>query len=224
MDSPSIYHWSISHYLDDFFAVFSPETDIDSESQIFDNVLNQMGFSKAADKDAQRTTVIHLGFEIDSLAMEVRLSKNKLTRALNAITTLTAAKSVTHAQVDELLGFLSHCCQVMPIGRAFLRISFSLHRKTQKRHKQSRTRIPNKVKKDLHWWNILLDQWSSLSIAVRKREVFEVWTDASGKKGIGGWFKPHLFATRVPARHHNKLIDWKEMYAVLHAFVFWHEI
>src|SRR5205814_7575780 len=116
-------------------------------------------------------------------AMEVRLSQNKRNRAIKAITTLTNKNSITHGQVDELLGFLSHCCQVIPLGRPFLRTAFSLHRVTGKRHKSSRTRIPSKVKRDLRWWNILLKSWSSYSITSRERRTYEVWTDASGKKG-----------------------------------------
>jgi len=74
-----------------------------------------MRFKKAADKNDEETTVIHLKFEIDFLKMKVRLSQNKSARALNAIIILTVTKSVTHAQINELLGFLSHCCQVMLI-------------------------------------------------------------------------------------------------------------
>ena len=87
----------------------------------------------------------------------------------------------------------------------------------------SHTWIPSKVKRDLYWWNTLLKNWSSHSIASRKRCTYEVWTDASGKKGIGGWNKSELFSTRVPARHRKKHINFKEMFAVLHAFILWHK-
>jgi hypothetical protein len=46
-----------------------------------------------------------------------------------------------------------------------------------------------------------------------------VWTDASGAKEIGGFYDERLFATRVPSRHRKKHINWKEMYAILHAFI-----
>src|SRR5438552_4847225 len=150
-------------------------------------------------------------------------SQNKRDRALNAIMTLTSNKSVTFKQIDELLGFLSHCCQVIPLGRPFLRTAFSLHRVTQRRHKATRTRIPNKVKRDLNWWTTLLENWSSFSIAPHERRTYEIWTDASGNKGIGGWNKSELFSTRIPARHRKKHINFKEMFAVLHAFILWHE-
>ena len=47
-------------------------------------------------------------------------------------------------------------------------------------------------------------------------------TDASGTKGIGGIFNGRIFSERVPSRHREKHIDWKEMFAILHAFILWH--
>jgi hypothetical protein len=58
--------------------------------------------------------------------MEIRLSENKRDREIKAINTLMHAKSITFHQIDELLGFPSRCCQIMPLGRAFLRSAFSL--------------------------------------------------------------------------------------------------
>src|SRR5436190_22630848 len=87
-----LHSWSVSHYLDDFFAAFSPEVDLNEKSTQFDQIIAQMGLKKAADKDEEGTTVTHLGFVIDSDAMEVRLSQNKRDRALNAIMTLTSNK------------------------------------------------------------------------------------------------------------------------------------
>ena len=51
----------------------------------------------------------------------------------------------------------------------------------------------------------------------------DVATDASGLQGIGGIYNRQLFAQRVPARHRLKHINYKEMFAILHAFILWHE-
>jgi hypothetical protein len=55
------------------------------------------------------------------------------------------------------------------------------------------------------------------------RTVHDVATDASGIKGIGGIYNKRVFSERVPARHRKKHINWKEIYAILHAFVLWHK-
>jgi hypothetical protein len=40
---------------------------------------------------------------------------------------------------------------------------------------------------------------------------------------MGGVYKRKVFAERIPTRHCLKHLDWKEMYAVLHSFLLWHE-
>jgi len=87
-----------------------------------------MGLAKAMEKDATGCIVIHLGFEFDSINMEVRLPINKKLRALRAVEYIANASSISLASLEEVLGFLSHCCQVIPLGRLFLRRLFSLLR------------------------------------------------------------------------------------------------
>ena len=53
---------------------------------------------------------------------------------------------------------------------------------------------------------------------------YDIATDASGDKGIGGVHRRQIFSERVPARHKKKHINWKEMFAVLHAFLLWHDL
>ena len=55
----SLHNWSLSHYLDDFFAVFPPGTNLAEKSALFDEVINQLRFTKAADKDEEGTIVMH---------------------------------------------------------------------------------------------------------------------------------------------------------------------
>jgi hypothetical protein len=56
------------------------------------------------------------------------------------------------------------------------------------------------------------------------RVSFDVATDASGGKGIGGVHRLIVFSERIPSHHKSNKIDWKEMFAILHAFMLWHEM
>jgi hypothetical protein len=56
------------------------------------------------------------------------------------------------------------------------------------------------------------------------RPYYDVATDASGEKGIGGVHRRQVFSERIPSRHKGKHINWKEMFAVLHAFLLWHDL
>ena len=67
----------------------------------------------------------------------------------------------------------------------------------------------------------LLPQWSGVFLINPARQKTIIHTDASGIKGIGGWWESQAFSTRVPRNHRSKLIDWKEAYAVVFAFAKW---
>ena len=55
----------------DFFTVFSSSINLAKKFAQFDEVINQLGFTKVIDKDDEDTTVMHLDFEIDFKAMKV---------------------------------------------------------------------------------------------------------------------------------------------------------
>ena len=147
----TLYGWNLTHYLDDFLFIFPPGTDTSNQSNIFNQTIATMGLSKAPEKDSDRHVVTHLGFEFDSINMEVRLPLNKKLRALRAVEHIANASSISVASLEEVLGFLSHCCQVVPLGRPFLRGLFSLLRRKESRHRFMRTRIPSSARKDIKW-------------------------------------------------------------------------
>lgn len=62
------------------------------------------------------------------------------------------------------------------------------------------------------------------SLITPRRDRIILHCDASGVKGIGGWWNTHAFSTRLPHHHRPKLIDWKEAYAVLFAFAKWGQL
>jgi hypothetical protein len=53
---------------------------------------------------------------------------------------------------------------------------------------------------------------------------FDLATDASRAKGIGGVHRRVVFSERIPSRHKDKKINWKEMFAIPHTFMLWHQI
>ena len=183
----TLHEWNVTHYLNDFLFVFPPNTDIASISVQFDNVLAEFGLTKATEKDSDGCIVVHLGFEFDSENMEVRLPSNKKQRALNAVDMLLSSSTVTHGMLETTLGFLSHCCQVVPLGRPFLRNLFSqICRHRSGRLHPLRFRLTHESQSDLRWWLQFLMSWSSISMIQLSRISFDITTDVSGAKGMGG--------------------------------------
>ena len=145
----TLQEWNVTHYLDDFLIVFPSNTNLDTYSNQFDEILSTLGLSKAAEKDANECVVMHLGFEFDSINMEIRLPQNKKQRAIDAISFLLSSSMVSLSVLESTLGFLSHCCQVVHLGRPFLRKLFFLLCRHDFKRRFRKIHIPRAVKNDL---------------------------------------------------------------------------
>ena len=168
------------------------------------------------------TTITHLASEFDSIRMEVRLPLNKHSRVLHIVTDLLKARAIRRLILDEALGFVSHCCQVVPLGCSFLRNIFSTLRRVSSSHPFG-TRLSRAATKDLQWWFIFLSSRSIISVIQLSRINHDVAMDTSGKKGIGRIYNKQIFSDRVLVRHRQKHINWKKMFAILRGFVLRHE-
>lgn len=51
------------------------------------------------------------------------------------------------------------------------------------------------------------------------RVNYDAVTVASGIEWIGGIFNDRIFSERVPFRHREKHIKWKEMFVILYIFI-----
>jgi Reverse transcriptase (RNA-dependent DNA polymerase) len=114
------FNWTISHYVDDFLGIFPTGTNLAEESTKFDRICADFGFPSEPSKDEMGTRVNHLGFKIDTVTMTATLSKNKRNWAIKLLSSLTNQKTTTASTLEQLLGFLNHCCEVVPVGRPFL--------------------------------------------------------------------------------------------------------
>ena len=112
----------------------------------------------------------------------------------------TQRPSPPHSSMKSL-GFLSHCCQIVPLGRQFLRNVFALLHRTEK---STRIHISQAAKKDLRWWLTFLSSWSTITIIQSSRVNYDVAIDASGLKGIGGIYNSQIFSQRVPSCHRSE--------------------
>ena len=63
-----------------------------------------------------------LGLEFDTVLMEARLPKDKLTKAMEGVgRVLEKRSSTTHEELQSLVGLFSFAAKVVYPGRAFLR-------------------------------------------------------------------------------------------------------
>ena len=77
------------------------------------------------------------------------------------------------------------------------------------------------VKADIYWWHTSCVPWNGVCLLVPSLPSAKVYTDANGRKGIGGVYQSHWFSSRVPCRYHDRDIQFKEAFAILHAILPW---
>ena len=200
---------------------FPAGTSLSTAHGQFQSICDQLGFLVANDKSVQGTVVDYLGILIDSDRMEAQLPPNKKGRVLAEVNRLLRQKSgITRRDLQSVLGFLTFCTRVFPLGRPFLRHLFNMLNRPYKTHT-----LTLAARRDLNWWKTLLPLWHGVAAIAPVRSEITIATDASGKKGIGGiWFATgSMFSTGTPKRHRSKHIDYEEMHAVLYAFAEWSE-
>ena len=87
---------------------------------------------------------------------------------------------VSYRTLERLLGFLSFCTRVLPLGRPFLRNLFTFLRRLSHIHPQALARINAPAKRELLWWSSFLPRWSGIQlISAVPRAHVHVYTDAS---------------------------------------------
>jgi len=214
-----VYAQSLVHYLDDFLLIGG------DDNSIFQSVCNYIGFEEKSSKSLDGTVVDFTGIELDSDCMEMRLPNDKHTRALNAVDNILQRGSTSFEELQSTIGFLSFCARAVPLGRPFLcnLFNFLYILAASIKHPLARRRLSSEATRDLKWWFTFLRNWHGVRLIQQHRDNYFIYTDASGSKGIGGWSGPDAFSTRMPRRHRNKHINWKEAYAVLYALASWGE-
>ena len=202
---------------------------------IFASICQALGLEIKIAKNASGTIIEFLGLIIDTAKMEARLPAEKKDRALVLIAQLAGQKSCTLLDLQRVTGLLNFLSKVVPLGRTFCRRLYDLEQRFPAGGgKQILRRIPSAVRKDLQWWRDLLPIHNGIFIIQPHRRHWRLWTDAAGKKGIGGFILPgegpqipgyrqvtEFFSARVLFSQRNEHINVKEMIAVHVAFKKW---
>ena len=112
----------MAHYLDDFIRVI-PKKEADSIPQAFKDYIeftDALGIFRNDSRDRCGTVVEVLGIEIDIIKFIARLSHDKLQETVMRVTVTLQHDSLTLKEAQSLAGYLSYCCKVVRLGRAFL--------------------------------------------------------------------------------------------------------
>ena len=155
----------IAHYLDDYITVGKPASSECADNlQVVLQCCQELGFPVAEDKcEGPKTCLTFLGFELDSVALEIRLPQEKLTRLQSCVEEWRQKKYCKRKDLESLVGQLQHATHVVQPGKSFLR---HMHRDTKDDH---HIRLTKKFKADLEWWHAFLFPWNGVSMLTHSK-------------------------------------------------------
>ena len=127
------------------------------------DVFSRLGLPVATDKLGGPTTrLVLLGFELDMVAWEIRLLRQKLEELKELISQWVGGRTCSRMELESLVGKLGHDAQVVPPGKTFTRRLFEP--KAAMGQARGRIRLNNGFRSDIMWWATFLETWNGVRI------------------------------------------------------------
>ena len=155
-------------------------------------------------------TLEFMGIVLDSVRMEACLPDDKLARARDLLFSFKSCRSARLVELQSLIGTLQFACKAVVPGRTFLQRIINLTRGVPSRFHH--VRLNREFSRDISMWKVFLDQWNGRSFfldsALTPSPDLELFTDAAGSIGFGGYFRGKRFQGRWPACMHLACALW----------------
>jgi len=81
--------------------------------------------------------------------------------------------------------------------------------------------LPAYARADIRWWLSYAQAWNGVQILDPPKPTLHIYTNASSLKGLGGKFGDEWFSTQYPRQFRSREIQFKEIYVVLQAILWW---
>lgn len=92
----------------------------------------------------------YLGFELDTIRMQVRLPNQRITRLMEELQFWKGPKKATQKQLQVLTGHLVHCASVIQGGNVYMYHILSALRESKEKR---RVKIRKEFHTDIWWWS-----------------------------------------------------------------------
>lgn len=220
---------NVIHILDDFFIAEPSRVQCLSSFTTLLRLFMSVQAPVVASKTLGPSQVLEfMGIELDSTLMEARLPEDKLLRARELLNSFYSRRSVRLIELQSLIGTLQFACKAVVPGRTFLQRIIDLTRGVHNRFHH--IRLNKEFFKDLTMWKAFLAGWNGRSFfldsTVTPSPDMNLYTDASGTIGFGGYFNGKWFQGKWPP--HMQLnkdrgisIEWQELFPIVVACAIW---
>lgn len=182
------------HYIDDFAVVGRTEQECGAAMDRVMKTADRLGLPMEP-TIGPVTTLTFLGVEVDTRKMELRLPEAKLQELKGLLVQWLGKKHCVKRDLESLAGKLQQACKVVRPGRCFLRHFYVAT--SGSRPQSTLIRVSRAIRADIRWWHTFMQHWNGVSVLWNcgKQEADEeVYTDASGSWGCGGYWGTHWFS------------------------------
>ena len=228
------FHWvlqqqgisHILHYLDDFIIVAPPDfPQCQDQLSTLLRVAATLGIPIASHKtEGPAVALTFLGTEVDTVAGELRLPREKLQRVKTLLNEWGDKRVCRRRDLESLVGLLNHVCKVVRPGRSFLRRMIDLlHTRTSRTaHPSAATpiRLNREFRADLAWWQSFVEDWNGIFF-LSTLQYLPVFHVASGTWGCGAWHGLMWFQVKWSDTTTRLPIAVKELLPILIGCTIW---
>ena len=194
----------VIHILDDFFIAEQNKLDCLTSFSTLLRVFMSLKAPVVASKTIGPSREIEfMGIILDSVRMEARLPQDKLIRINQLLDSFKNRRSVRLVELQSLIGTLQFACKVVVPGRTFLQRAINLTRG-----------VPSRS--------------FFLQSTATPAQNLELYTDAAGSIGFGGyfqgkWFQDHWRPNMQLDQKQGISIEWQELFPIV-ACTIWHPL
>ena len=155
-----------THYVDDFFVANSNEALCTADLVVIDRLFVRLGLPVSLRLDPS-TPIIFLGFEIDSMDMEIRLGQARLQEITNMLNNWESRRTCSARELQSLIGTLQWASRVVRHGRTFLQRMYDLllpHVDSSRPFDSGAIHVDEMFREDLSWWSSFMGQWNGVTL------------------------------------------------------------
>ena len=194
----SLFDCKIVNFLDDFGGADSPTKATQSYNTVA-TVLTSMGVEQNVKKSCPPSTVmVFLGVLLDSVAMELRITEERLQEIRQLLPEWLHFKSATRRQLQSLVGKLQFVSKCVRPSRVF--IARILAKLRGLKHNNHKVRLNSEFRKDIRWWLSFVSVYNGVSMIKTSEwsSVDVVFSADACLTGCGAVCVPEYFHKEFP--------------------------